>query len=64
MRDFFQFASMTEKSLWQTYTNSIKEQSRDILLWNKFDNVIVDTLNVASVVTWFTSGGYTYIALS
>jgi transcriptional regulator with PAS, ATPase and Fis domain len=41
MKDFFQFISMIEKSLWQTYTNFIEKQSRDILLWNKFDNVII-----------------------
>ncbi len=40
MRDFFQLASMIEKSLWQKYNNFTKEQSRRLLLWKRFDNVI------------------------
>jgi Fe-S cluster biosynthesis and repair protein YggX len=41
MKDFFQLISMKEKSLWQQYKNFTKEQNRDLLLWRKFDNVII-----------------------
>jgi hypothetical protein len=32
---------MKEKSLWQQYKNFTKKQNRDLLLWKKFDNVII-----------------------
>jgi hypothetical protein len=41
MKDFFQLTSVKEKSLWQQYKNFIKKQNRDLLLWKKFDNVII-----------------------
>jgi hypothetical protein len=41
MRDFFQSTSVKEKSLWQQYKNFTKKQNRDLLLWKKFDNVII-----------------------
>jgi hypothetical protein len=41
MSDFFQLASMNEKSLWKKYSNSTEEQSRELLLWKRFENVII-----------------------